>query len=58
MGGAPFAFVDALLALDGDGREVDAGLDDLLFEQARPAFFAVVEGKGAEHPATIAMDRR
>lgn len=47
-----------LVMLDRDGAEMDAGRDDLAFEQLRPAGPVEIEGEGADDAAVAGLDRR
>ncbi|MEY9794977.1 hypothetical protein ABH984_002992 [Bradyrhizobium ottawaense] len=55
--GEPRDLGACFLALDREGAEIDAGLDDTPVPIARRAGFSIVEGEGRNDPAVLGLDR-
>ena len=55
--GEPRDLGASFLALDREGAEVDAGVDDAAVPVARRARFTEIEGEGGDDPAVLGLDR-
>ncbi len=56
--GEPRDLGSCFLALDRQGPEMDAGVDDALMPATRRTAFPEIEGKGSDHAAILGLDRR